>query len=81
MIDQLRYPATDIAPQAGDVVRFLNHPDTMTVEEVIATRESREKWGLQESGVMMIGPKYGRIFDQLGEHSEVEFVERSGTES
>jgi len=25
---------------------------------------------------MMIGPKYGRIFDTLGVHSEVELVER-----
>ncbi len=78
MADFLKYPKTDTTPQAGDVVKFLSDQDTMVVDEVIATEEDRKKWGLAESGIMMVGPRYGRIFDTLGVNCEVELVERAG---
>ncbi len=81
MTNHLKYPGTDIAALAGDVVRFWNDQDSMIVDEVITTEESRKRWGLEESGIMMVGPMYGYVFDSLDEHSEVELVERPKWES
>jgi hypothetical protein len=58
----------------GDHVRFLDDPDTLIVEDVIDTPESRERWGLDESGIMLKGGRYGLVFDQLDVSSEVEFI-------
>ena len=77
-MNSLKYPETEIVPLAGDIVRFWDDSDsdTMTVEEVISGEEARKRWGIDEDGIMMIGPKYGRIFDTLGVHYEVELVQR-----
>lgn len=78
MMNPLKYPETEIVPLAGDFIRFWDDSDsdTMTVEEVICGEEARKRWGIDEDGIIMISPKYGRIFDALGEHPEVELVKR-----
>ena len=78
MADYLEYPKTDTTPQAGDVVKFIGDQDTMVVDEVIATAEDRKEWGLEENGIMMVGARYGRIFDTLGGNSEVVLIKRAG---
>ena len=60
----------------GDVVKFWDDSDIMTVEEVIFGEECRNGWGVPEDGIMMTGAHYGRVFDTLGAHSEVELIER-----
>ena len=79
---ELKYPNTDISPQIGDKVKFIDDDDSiMTVVDVIDTEEKRKKWGLEENVIMMEGKKYGLIDDPLDKDSEVEFIKRKETES
>ena len=79
MARELKYPEIDVVPQCGDIVKFLGDPQAHSVEEVIVTNDALRKWGVQRSGIMIVGPTYGRVFDELDEGSEVRFVSRGGT--
>jgi len=78
---ELKYPNTDICPQIGDIVKFIEDDSTMVVEDVIDTQEKREKWGLEENVIMMKGKKYGLISDRLNKDSEIVFIQRKEIKS
>jgi len=71
----LRYFGTDIIPEPGDHVRYVDHPENLIVENVIDSPENKNEWGLTEFGVMMRGEKYGLVFDPL-DNPEIEFISR-----
>lgn len=72
---QMRYPGTEIWPEVGDIVRFLNDPDTLTVEDVVDGPARMKHWGLHEQGVMLTGARYGLVFTRIDD-PELEFVAR-----
>jgi hypothetical protein len=78
---KLKYPNTDICPQIGDIVKFIEDDSTMVVEDVIDTQEKRGKWRLEENVIMMKGKKYGLISDRLNKDSEVVFIQRKEIKS
>jgi hypothetical protein len=71
----LRYRGTDIAPRAGDHVRFVDHPEDLVVEDVIDGPHRLEDWGLAEYGVILKGEKHTLVFTTIDD-PELEFVSR-----
>jgi hypothetical protein len=68
------YPKSNIYPQIGDQVRF-GTPDILTVEDVIDSLEKRQKWGIDECGVILVGGIYGRVFTRI-DADDLEFLSR-----
>ena len=71
----LRYFGTDIAPCVGAHVRFIDDEADSIVEDVIEAPESKKKWGLAKSGIMIEWAKRGLVFVSAND-PEIEFVSR-----
>ena len=76
---KLLYFGTNIDPQLGDVVKYFGDDSNMVVEDIIDSSEKRKEWGVEENGIMLKSKKYGLVFEQLGENSDVEFIARKNT--
>ncbi len=72
----MKYQNTDISPQIGDIVKFVDNVFTLIVEDVIDAPEKRKEWGLKENGIMLNGEKYGLVFVNPDKDPELEFVRR-----
>jgi hypothetical protein len=72
--DSLTYPGTSIEPEIGDQVRF--HDELLTLENMIDSEPKQHKWGARESGLMLVGGSFGRVFTALTD-SHLRFVSRA----
>jgi hypothetical protein len=75
----LFYPSTDITPQIGDVVKYIDEPNEMTVTEIIDSKGKKLSCGIEKCGVLIESREYGLVFEPFDDkYSEVVFLRRGG---
>lgn len=68
------YPDGRLA-RVGDLVLMLVHEVEATVEDVIDSEAKRSEWGVDQPGLMLQAPAFGRLFES--EPLQVKLLKRS----